>query len=151
MREVERIEKYIPTPENFQNIKEICRDFEYFDAYTEFFEDSYYNVYCMWMDQRIVGISVFSRHSYAIYGNFLWVDENYRNKGIGTKLLQFIEIYAKNKGYKAIQGDSISTNEKAHNFYIKHGAEKFGEYDNIYGKGSELMYMFRKKILENIK
>ena len=48
----------------------------------------------------------------------LFIKSDYINKGIGTKLLKFIEYYAKNKGIKKVKLFSTRT---AYNFYLKQG------------------------------
>lgn len=141
------IVEYERKKENFALIRKLCRDFKYFETYHHYFMDPYYKVFCLWDNGIINAVLVFSRHSQVSYGDFLWVDEDFRNKGIGRRFLDFLVEYAKKHNFIAIQGDSVSTNSRAHSFYKKFGAEKFGEYYNFYGDHSEVIFMFRKMII----
>ena len=58
------------------------------------------------------------------YIDTLWVDENYRSKGWGSKLLAEVEKTAKDKGCYLIHLDTFDFQAKE--FYEKHGYEVFG-------------------------
>ena len=58
------------------------------------------------------------------YIDTLWVDENYRGKGLGSKLLAEIEKTAKDKGCYLIHLDTFDFQAKE--FYEKHGYKVFG-------------------------
>lgn len=49
------------------------------------------------------------------------VDENYRNKGIGTKLLEYIKEYAKEKNYTDLRLTVNEENENGRHLYEKVG------------------------------
>jgi len=59
----------------------------------------------------------------------LWVDENYRKKGLGTKLLQHLEKIAKEKGVTVAMLDTFDF--QAEEFYIKNGYLSIGEVKNF--------------------
>ena len=48
----------------------------------------------------------------------LYLDENYRNKGIGRELVGFWETEMKIKGYELVMTSTLS-NEQAQHFYRK--------------------------------
>ena len=146
-----QIKKYDTASSDIKSIEKICRDFEFFNSYREFFTDDYYTVYGAWDEDQMVAVLVFSRHSFVLYGDFLWVDKKYRNKGIGKDLMSFFEKHGKEKGFRAIIGETLSTNQQGRRFYEGLGAEKYGEFDNLYGEGTELMIMYRKKFPENME
>jgi ribosomal protein S18 acetylase RimI-like enzyme len=57
--------------------------------------------------------------------NMLYLNENYRNKGIGKELVEFWENEMKIKGYKLVMTSTLS-NEKAQHFYRKLGYKDSG-------------------------
>ena len=60
----------------------------------------------------------------VLYIDILWVDKNYRNQGLGSKLLEYVEDTAKKKGCYLIHLDTFDFQAK--DFYFKHGYEVFG-------------------------
>lgn len=72
----------------------------------------------------------------------LWVDEKYRNKGIGTWILKYTEEIAKEKGAKISMLDTFDF--QAEKFYLKNGYELIGEIKD-FPKGHRRIY-FSKKI-----
>lgn len=60
----------------------------------------------------------------VVYVDILWVDESFRNKGIGSKLLKEVEKIASKKKCNLIHLDTFDFQAK--DFYIKHGYEIFG-------------------------
>lgn len=62
------------------------------------------------------------------YVDTLWVDETYRGKGLGAKLLEEVEKAAKEKCCYLIHLDTFDFQAKE--FYEKQGYEVFGVLDN---------------------
>jgi GNAT superfamily N-acetyltransferase len=60
--------------------------------------------------------------------NVIFVDENFRNKGLGALLLNQVEVDAIAMGAKLINLDTF--NSQAKEFYLKHGYEIFGILEN---------------------
>lgn len=60
----------------------------------------------------------------VLYIDILWVDENYRHQGLGSKLLEYVENTAKEKCCCLIHLDTFDFQAK--DFYLKHGYEIFG-------------------------
>lgn len=60
----------------------------------------------------------------VLYIDILWVDKNYRNQGLGSKLLEYVEDTAKKKGCYLIHLDTFDFQAK--DFYLNHGYEIFG-------------------------
>lgn len=56
----------------------------------------------------------------------VFVDDVYRNRGIGQKLLEWIETYAQSKGYETIELNAYVENEMSHRFYLRQGYKKLG-------------------------
>ncbi|MFV3010779.1 GNAT family N-acetyltransferase [Clostridium botulinum] len=63
----------------------------------------------------------------CIYIDVLWIKEEYRKDGLGTKLLKEVEKIAKEKDCHLIHLDTFDFQAK--DFYIKHGYEIFGILD----------------------
>ncbi len=59
----------------------------------------------------------------------LWVDETYRNEGLGSKLLKHTETMAKAKGATISMLDTFDF--QAESFYLKNGYEVVGEIKNF--------------------
>ena len=64
----------------------------------------------------------------VVYIDTLWVDKNYRNLGLGTKLLKSIEIAAKAKDCYLIHLDTFDFQAK--DFYEKNNYVVFGKLEN---------------------
>ncbi|MFV3013129.1 GNAT family N-acetyltransferase [Clostridium botulinum] len=77
-------------------------------------------------DNKIIG---WLRYSYfwdnTPFMNMLYINENYRNKGIGEKLVKFWEFEMKSKGYELVMTSTLS-NEQAQHFYRKLGYKDAG-------------------------
>lgn len=78
-----------------------------------------------------------------IYIALLWIDERYRNRGYGTKLLEMIENEAIKKGCTSSHLDTYSF--EARPFYEKHGYTLFATLKNYPKNHSKY---FLKKNLE---
>ncbi len=74
--------------------------------------------------------------------NMLYINENYRNKGIGKDLVKFWEIEMKNKGYKLLMTSTLS-NEQAQHFYRKLGYKDSG---SILLENEPLEIIFTKNV-----
>ncbi|MDE6727709.1 MAG: GNAT family N-acetyltransferase [Oscillospiraceae bacterium] len=64
----------------------------------------------------------------AVYVDALWVDERYRGRGLGSKLLDDIENTAAENGCNLVHLDTFDFQAK--DFYTKHGYEVFGILEN---------------------
>lgn len=77
-------------------------------------------------DNKIIG---WLRYSYfwdnTPFMNMLYINENYRNKGIGKELVLFWENEMKKKGYEFLMTSTLS-NEEAQHFYRKLGYKDSG-------------------------
>jgi len=56
----------------------------------------------------------------------VFIDDAYRNKGLGTQFINWIETYLKTKGYQAIELNAYIDNVPSQNFYEKDGFQKLG-------------------------
>lgn len=91
---------------------------------------------------RIIGGALIWEHSDALYIDVIWCDENYRKKGIGSKILTMIDDEAANKDLSKIFVDTYAF--QAQDFYKKHGFYCIGTIPQ-YLLGHDRMFM-RKDI-----
>ncbi len=105
-------------------------------------------------DQKRIGFKVMDCNNFVgfisgltnsnwFYISDLWLNEAYRNDGIGSKLLSMIEDRAKKEGCEYIYTYTISY--QAPNFYKKHGYKVFGELENWHKRGVS-RYGFKKPL-----
>lgn len=73
---------------------------------------------------QIVGGALVWEHSDALYIDVLWLNENYRKKGIGTKIISIIDTIAIDKRISKIFVDTYEF--QSQEFYQKHGFNSIG-------------------------
>lgn len=78
----------------------------------------------------------------VIYIDILWIDEQYRKQGLGTKLLKEIERIAAEENCSLIHLDTFDFQAK--DFYIKHGYEIFGVLEDC--PENHCRYYLKKKL-----
>jgi len=66
----------------------------------------------------------------------LFVNDNYKGKGIGKKLVEKIIEEAKTRKYEKIRLDTIDTMDAALNIYFRNGFRKIDPYYNNPNKGT---------------
>lgn len=64
----------------------------------------------------------------VVYVDILWVDTDYRSKGLGKSLLIELEKISKDKSVTLINLDTFDFQAK--DFYVKQGYEVFGVLDD---------------------
>lgn len=77
-------------------------------------------------DNKIIG---WLRYSYfwdnTPFINMIYLNENYRNKGVGKQLVRFWEAEMRSKGYELVMTSTLS-NEQAQHFYRRLGYKDSG-------------------------
>jgi GNAT superfamily N-acetyltransferase len=63
-----------------------------------------------------------------LFISHLFVDEAFRGNGLGSRLLEQTEDYARSQGCKSVWLETFSFQAKP--FYEKHGYKQFGEQDD---------------------
>jgi GNAT superfamily N-acetyltransferase len=93
-------------------------------------------------DNEILGGVIGATYWGWLYINLMWVKEDLRGSGYGSRLLQKAEDEARQRGAKQAYLDTFSF--QAPDFYTKHGYKVFGELPD-FPEGHQRYFM--KKIL----
>ena len=72
--------------------------------------------------------TVLSYHFSTLYVDLLWIDKDYRRKGYGSILMEFVEKIAIEQKCTIVY---LETDFRAKDFYIKNGYEIFGRLDDV--------------------
>jgi ribosomal protein S18 acetylase RimI-like enzyme len=78
--------------------------------------------------------------------DYFAVHRDIRKKGVGTRLLEVAEEFAKKHGARYISIDSGPTSymQEAFRFYEKHGYERVSFYENYYREGEARVDYYKK-------
>jgi GNAT superfamily N-acetyltransferase len=80
-------------------------------------------------DKEVVGGVIGETHWDWFYINLMWIREDLRGQGYGTRILALAENEAKQRGAKHAYLDTFSF--QAPGFYKKHGYQVFGQLDDF--------------------
>lgn len=86
----------------------------------------------------VAGVDALFYLGEILYVHVLYVDEKYRKRGLGSRLLKKAEEDAKAKGAKLVHLDTFDFQAK--DFYLKHGYEIFGTLEDC-PKGHNRYYL----------
>ena len=80
---------------------------------------------------QIIGVSGLwfcTRHysGRSVELDHVFIDDSYRNNGLGTQFINWIQAYVKSKGYQAIELNAYIDNEPSQKFYERDGFQKLG-------------------------
>ena len=108
--------------------------------FQSFTQNSGYGVVVACINSQPIGLIAWSKSQFFIYDKMrfyieiLVVDERYRRAGIGTKLIEFVEDFARTIGPSVIDLTSHVRREKdgAHAFYKKLGYKNEREREKRY-------------------
>lgn len=101
------------------------------------------SLYLARINQEIVGCIMLSENKDDVYKDIKWLSEDninlyvhrlavhpqFQKKGIGRKMMDFAEDYAKLNNYESVRLDTFSKNERNNIFYKSRGYTKLG---NVY-------------------
>lgn len=126
------------------NIPEIKKILEKY--FGNVIENDPYVFYLTYEDAIIKGILSYSKIYERIEINYLWVDTVYRQKGIATNLLFYLEEIAKNNDIENISLEVECENQNAIQLYQKCGYKIVAKREKYYhGKDGYLMVKVVKK------
>lgn len=76
----------------------------------------------------ICGLWYSMRHysGYSAEPDHVFIDEKYRNQGLGKELFDWISQYCKEKGVEALELNTYTGNRKSHKFYTQEDFEIYG-------------------------
>lgn len=82
-----------------------------------------YECFGIYLDEKLVGVFglwFMTRHyaGRSCEPDHIFIDDAYRNKGLGKKLFAFIYDYARKKGCETSELNSYVHNFKSHKFYL---------------------------------
>ena len=90
-----------------------------------------YECYGIYWDDKLVGVFGlwFAIRHYAgktCEADHVYIDDNYRSKGIGKEVFAWIFEYAKSKGCETSELNSYVSNYPSHKFYMNQGYNILG-------------------------
>lgn len=111
--------------------KTIDANFAVKDFYKNYILDENRLLYiCKDNDVIVAYIYVYLDNTLAVI-DALYVSDNYRNKGIATKLIEYAISWTKNKNCKSIDISVINTNTNAKKLYEKFGFKTYKEVKRL--------------------
>ncbi|MEG0671916.1 GNAT family N-acetyltransferase [Clostridium sp.] len=93
--------------------------------------------------ERTIGAILCDTFNFCVYIEIMWIDQNYRGKGLGKELISKAEKIAKDNG--CIFSHTCTLSYQAPEFYKSCGYEVFGKLDD-YPNGI-IQYFLKKKLL----
>lgn len=81
--------------------------------------------------EKLIGVSGMwfcTRHysGKSVEVDHVYIDDNYRGKGLGKQFFKWIYNYVKQKGYEAVELNTYVQNYPSHKFYYNEGFEILG-------------------------
>ncbi len=81
--------------------------------------------------EKLIGVSGMwfcTRHysGKSVEVDHVYIDDNYRGKGLGKQFFEWIYNYVKQKGYEAVELNTYFQNYPSHKFYYNEGFEILG-------------------------
>jgi ribosomal protein S18 acetylase RimI-like enzyme len=95
-------------------------------------------------EDKIIGGLTGEMFNNTVFVEYLWVDENTRTSGVGSKLMALLEEQVKPHGVTHLYLDTYSF--QALDFYLKLGFEKVGQYTGYPAAGID-KYFLQKQIV----
>ena len=85
----------------------------------------------VYVDQQLIAVAGMwfcTRHysGRSVGVDHVCVDNEIRNQGIGTKLMEWIQTYVKKKGCETIELNTYIENSLSQDFYSRQGFKKLG-------------------------
>jgi len=131
----------------FENLEQYLEITEEKLAHVMFGEGSFVEGLVAIVDEQIVAYAIFYpnfasfRGQRGIYLEDIYIDAEYRNRGIGDAMLNEIARIARSRGFERIDFQVLNWNTPAIKFYEKHGAVRDDE---------ERHYKFTDEAFQNL-
>ncbi len=83
--------------------------------------------------EKLIGVSGMwfcTRHysGKSVEVDYVYIDDDYRGKGLGKQFFKWIYNYVKQKGYEAVELNTYVQNYPSHKFYYNEGFKILGYY-----------------------
>ena len=90
-----------------------------------------YECWGIQLDEKLIGVFglwFMTRHyaGRSCEPDHVYIEKDYRSKGIGKQLFQWIYTYAKKKGCETSELNTYVSNYPSHKFYYNEGYETWG-------------------------
>ncbi|WP_434036851.1 GNAT family N-acetyltransferase [Formosa sp. 4Alg 33] len=124
----DELPQIIPLMQKFTDNKH--SDALLFERFSEMFEQNYECI-GVFNNQELIGICGLwfcTRHysGRSVEVDHVYIDADYRSKGIGKQFFKWIYDYAKGKGYEAVELNTYVQNFPSHKFYYNEGFNILG-------------------------
>lgn len=107
-----------------------------------FFDNKDFVCYGIYMDQKMIGQVSYVKYAENVYFlNALVIHTQHRKKGLASSVFNKVKEEIKEKGGKEIFLTVSPLNKGAASFYEKHGFKIYDTKKNVYGIGSNRLYM----------
>ncbi|MGR5230753.1 GNAT family N-acetyltransferase [Vibrio rotiferianus] len=95
-------------------------------------------------EDKIIGGLTGEMFNNTVFVEYLWVDENERTSGVGSKLMALLEEQVKAHGVTHLYLDTYSF--QALDFYLKLGFEKVGQYTGYPAAGIDKHFLQKQVV-----
>lgn len=86
----------------------------------------------------------------TLYLDSLHIKNEYKGKGIGTRVIEHLKNYAKANGYQNLRVSIMCDNDRARNLYTKLGAIHLNYYTNYETKCKKLYWRLKNRRYNNL-
>lgn len=131
------------TSEDRKKIKHLYRDALFLEPTFSCYQDKHYKPFVYEEERKILGVIVVQQDYLMLDVYNLYVDISHRGKGIGQKLLDFAEEYARKKRLHGVKVETGEDNKDAQQFYLKCGYQKVGKVKNYRLKDSTSLFFWK--------
>ncbi|TWO33204.1 GNAT family N-acetyltransferase [Seonamhaeicola sediminis] len=123
------IESVIPLVEKLNNYQISYETLK--RRFSEMIAQNNYECAVIYNGERLIGVSGLwycTRHysGRSVEPDHVYIDEAYRNKGLGKQFFNWIYNYVKEKGYEAVELNTYVSNAPSHKFYFNEGFKILG-------------------------
>lgn len=123
------IDSVIPLVEKLNNYQISYETLK--QRFSEMIAQNNYECAVIYNGEQLIGVSGLwycTRHysGRSVEPDHVYIDEAYRNKGLGKQFFNWIYNYVKEKGYKAVELNTYVSNAPSHKFYFNEGFKILG-------------------------
>ena len=112
--------------------------------YWPFFTNDHYAKFTAVENDQIVGVAVISITINTANIDFIYVKKDFRSSGIGKKLLERCQAYARSKKAEGVGVNCGQENKNAKKFYKKEGFQKVGQVYNYFSNNNLQIFFWKR-------